>query len=121
MTSEPKYGYQLKAEYEAVASPPRPLNVGQVYTTLDRLVRDGLVEAAEAAVVGGDERRRPYQLTPAGRAEALAWFFDPPVRPRSLSSDVAEKVLVAMEADDVGALDVVRAQRARLVDELRPL
>jgi DNA-binding PadR family transcriptional regulator len=120
LDAEPKYGYQLKAEYDVVASPQKPLNVGQVYTTLERLVRDGLVEEV-ALVDAADDRRRPYRLTARGHTEVRVWFFEPPARPRTMSSDVAEKVIIAAVTDDVDALDVVRAQRARLIDELRPL
>ena len=42
----PMYGYQLRAEFEARTGATWPLNVGQVYTTLGRLERDGLVEPA---------------------------------------------------------------------------
>jgi DNA-binding PadR family transcriptional regulator len=121
LNAEPKYGYQLKAEYDAVASPQKPLNVGQVYTTLDRLVRDGLVEELAVHDADAGDRRRPYRLTPTGRKEVLEWFFEPPSRPRTMSSDVAEKVIIAVATADVDALDVLRAQRARLIDELRPL
>jgi hypothetical protein len=46
LDEEPMYGYQLRAEFEARTGATWPLNVGQVYTTLTRLERDGLVRAA---------------------------------------------------------------------------
>lgn len=122
MSGEPKHGYQLKSEYETVAAPQQPLNVGQVYTTIDRLVRAGLVEdAVDAAAASPDARRRPYRLTSEGRDQARAWFFEAPVRPRGASSDVSQKVLVALQTGEVDALDVVQAQRKTLLGELRGL
>ena len=60
------YGYQLRAEFEASTGATWPLNIGQVYTTLARLERDGLVEAAGEADAEG---RVTYRITDAGRAE----------------------------------------------------
>ena len=48
----PRNGYQLKVDFEAATGGVWPLNFGQVYTTLDRLARDGLVSRAEP---NGDE------------------------------------------------------------------
>ena len=122
MADQPKHGYQLKTEYETVAAPQRPLNIGQVYTTIERLVRDGLVEkASPSAASDSDERRRPYRLTREGRSTAHDWFFGAPLRPRSASSDVSEKVLVAIQTEEVDPAEVVRAQRELLVEELRDL
>ena len=75
----PRYGYQLKTAFEAVTGGAWPLNVGQVYTTLDRLARDGLVVVDEHA------GQKSYELTAAGRAELGEWWQatpsdDPPPR-----------------------------------------
>ncbi|HEY0692544.1 MAG TPA: helix-turn-helix transcriptional regulator, partial [Kribbella sp.] len=58
LRAEPKYGYQLRGEFEAATGSTWPLNIGQVYTTLTRLERDGLVQAATdpAATDAGDGR-----------------------------------------------------------------
>ena len=71
----PMYGYQLRAEFEQRTGATWPLNVGQVYTTLTRLERDGLVEGR-----AGDRRRGAtsiYRVTDAGRDEVAAWFTTP--------------------------------------------
>src|SRR5689334_11346172 len=66
---EPMYGYQLRTEFEAAAGSTWPLNVGQVYTTLARLERDGLV-APQGADSEGRER---YAITAPGQAELATW------------------------------------------------
>ena len=71
LDSQPMYGAQLKAEFEARTGGQWPLNIGQVYTTLGRLERDGLVEGAGTPDADG---RIPYRLTDAGRAEVLGWW-----------------------------------------------
>ena len=58
LTEGPKYGLQLRQEFEAGTGEVWPLNVGQVYTTLQRLERDGLVESDDAAAEGPQKRFR---------------------------------------------------------------
>ena len=69
-----KYGAQLRSEFEERTGGTWPLNVGQVYTTLDRLVRDGLAEQADAPDAEG---RIAYRLTDAGRSELRTWWTTP--------------------------------------------
>ena len=66
LSEGPKYGLQLRAEFEARTGEVWPLNVGQVYTTLQRLERDGLVEADGA---GEDSQQKVFRITAAGEAE----------------------------------------------------
>ena len=68
LSEGPKYGLQLREEFEARTGEVWPLNVGQVYTTLQRLERDGLVES--------DERRRGRAaegLPDHGRRRGRSW------------------------------------------------
>lgn len=118
LSERPKYGYQLKAEFEARTGAAWPLNVGQVYTTLDRLERDGFVSSV--AETGGEaERRRRYQLTDAGRDAQEGWFAasaGSDVPPRD---DLVMKVLLAVHVDGIDALAVVRVQRTARVERLQ--
>ena len=68
----PSHGYQLRAEFDAATGATWPLNVGQVYTTLDRLERDGLVAQDGEPDADG---RIAYRITDAGRAGADATGF----------------------------------------------
>ena len=87
----PRYGYQLRAEFEQHTGSTWPLNVGQVYTTLNRLDRDGLVrtagEDAEGHVV--------YEVTDAGRDEVAAWFTSPVSRSTPPRDELAIKPALA--------------------------
>ena len=82
----PMYGYQLRAEFEQRTGETWPLNIGQVYTTLTRLERDGLVEIVGHGVPTSDQDGRPdrrpgrrisYRATEAGRGEVSEWFATP--------------------------------------------
>src|SRR6266545_7007403 len=75
LEQRPMYGYGLKGEFEAATGHVWPLNDGQVYTTLARLERDGLVEAG-----AGADGQKVYRLTDAGRRELDEWFLVPVVR-----------------------------------------
>ena len=66
LTEGPKYGLQLRQEFEAGTGEVWPLNVGQVYTTLQRLERDGLVESEDAADDGPQKR---FRITANGTEE----------------------------------------------------
>ena len=88
LSEEPKYGYQLRAEFEERTGSTWPLNVGQVYTTLGRLERDGLVRATESDAEG----RQRYGLTPEGEAEVAAWFGHPVRRDHAPRDELAIKL-----------------------------
>lgn len=108
LQDRPRYGYQLRTEFEDRTGSFWPLNIGQVYTTLDRLERDGLVQKD-----GGDgEGHVIYSITPAGLAEVQAWFHSPVGRTNPPRNELAIKLALALTlpAVDPGAL--IQAQRA---------
>jgi len=114
---QPSNGHQLKTGFEAITGGVWPLNVGQVYTTLDRLERDGLVAQAHSSADGATQKR--YELTAAGREELASWWSfvpadDPPPR-----DELMLKVLFAMGQDREHALAVITAQRTALLSLLQ--
>jgi DNA-binding PadR family transcriptional regulator len=112
------YGARLRAAFEERTGGTWPLNVGQVYTTLDRLVRDGLVEQI------GDpdpERRIAYRLTDAGRAELAAWWATPVDRSSTPRDELTIKLALAVTAPGVDVRQVVQAQRTATLRHLRDL
>lgn len=116
LTEGPRHGYQLRAEFEARTGGTWPLNVGQVYTTLQRLERDGLVEGAGAADAEG---RIAYVLTDAGRAQAADWFTTPVDKTSDPRDELSIKLAlgVGMEGVDIAAL--VQAQRSATLRQLQ--
>lgn len=110
----PRYGYQLKTEFEAVTGGVWKLNVGQVYTTLDRLERDGFV-----VVDVSDDDQKSYSLTSAGREELGAWWAATPAEDPPPRDELMLKVLMAIEAGRDHALDVITRQRTALFSLLQ--
>jgi len=103
----PAHGYKLKVDYERLAG-PGPINVGQIYSTLDRLQRDGLVDRVEA---DEGDRRVAYHVTEVGRRQALAWLSKSDDPPRSGRSAVAGKVLMALGVPGVDPQTVIDIHR----------
>ena len=93
LAERPMYGAQLRAEFESRTGGTWPLNVGQVYTTLGRLERDGLVEPAGPA---DGEGRISYRLTAMGRAETAAWWDSPVPRGDAPRDELVIKLALAI-------------------------
>jgi len=111
LSEGPKYGLQLRHEFEARTGEVWPLNVGQVYTTLQRLERDGLVESE-----GGDDGpQKGYHLTEPGRAELLHWLQEPQADVSPPRDELLIKVLVAVQVPGVEVHDVIQVHRRHLL------
>ncbi len=110
-----QYGYELRAGFEQRTGGAWPLNIGQVYTTLDRLERDGLVERREA----DDERQVHYALTDAGQKTASQWWVTPTVPASPGREDVALKVALAATSPGVDVGAVIQAQRKAAMESLQ--
>jgi DNA-binding PadR family transcriptional regulator len=108
----PKYGLQLRQEFEARTGEVWPLNVGQVYTTLQRLERDGLVESEGAEEAGP---QKGFRITPAGAEELASWLRTPPDLSSPPRDELVMKVLIAMHAPGVDVHEVVQTHRRYLV------
>lgn len=110
-----RYGYQLRAEFEERTGATWPLNIGQVYTTLNRLERDGLVEPA-----GQDAANHVfYRITDAGRAELFAWFARPVTRAERPRDELAVKLALAVTVAGVDVAAIVHAQRKHALAALQ--
>src|SRR5437764_1277078 len=112
LSEGPKYGLQLRHEFEARTGEVWPLNVGQVYTTLQRLERDELVEADEADE--GPQRR--YTITTAGSVALTDWLRTPPETTQPPRDELLIKVLVAVQVPGVDVHDVVQVHRRHLIE-----
>jgi len=116
----PMYGYQLRAEFEQRTGATWPLNVGQVYTTLARLERDGLVEqvAGDVESTEGDGHV-VYRVTDHGRAEVLEWFTTPVPRTQPPRDELAIKLALAVTVPGVDVGSVIQQQRSATMAALQ--
>ncbi len=116
LSAGPMHGYGLKTEFEAATGDVWPLNVGQVYTTLGRLERDGLV-TAEAEADG----QKVYEITEAGRGELGQWFETPVPREMIPRQELAIKLVFAMRSSVADVTAVVQRQRVATVRALQDI
>lgn len=112
-----QYGAQLRTEFEGRTGGTWPLNIGQVYTTLARLERDGLVDS----IGDGDDRTIQYSLTEAGQEEIRAWWRTPVDRQVAPRNELVIKLALAVTVDGVDVAKVVSTQRAASMRALQEL
>jgi DNA-binding PadR family transcriptional regulator len=112
LSEGPRYGLQLREEFEARTGEVWPLNVGQVYTTLQRLERDGLVESDDTEAAGP---QKGFRITADGAAELAAWLRTPPDLASPPRDELVIKVLVAVRLPGTNVHDVIQVHRRYLV------
>lgn len=117
LDEQPSYGYQLRAEFERRTGGTWPLNIGQVYSTLDRLERDGLVEQ----IGRNDDGQKHYAITEAGRAATRHWFDSPVTRTGATRDELAVKIALAVARGDVDLGTVIQTQRTASLRVLQDL
>ena len=113
LSQGPKYGLQLRDEFMAGTGEVWPLNVGQVYTTLQRLERDGLVESDDEAAPGP---QNVFRITAEGADELAGWLRTPPDLSSPPRDELIIKVLVALHVPDTDPLAVIQVHRRYLVE-----
>ena len=115
LSTGPKYGLQLAQEFEQETGELWPLNTGQVYSTLQRLERDGLVDAE-------DETQGPqqkYRITDAGRDDLDAWLRSPPDTTNPPRDELVMKVLVSLRIPGVDTADLVQGYRRHVIESMQ--
>ncbi|MGO4679873.1 PadR family transcriptional regulator [Microbacterium sp. 2MCAF23] len=113
----PCYGYQLRAEFDRRTGSTWPLNVGQIYNTLERLERDGLVDRGDA----DDQGHIYWAITDAGSAEVAGWLSSPVERATGTRDELAIKLAVAATLPGVDVAAVIQTQRRASLAQLQEL
>ncbi|REJ06540.1 PadR family transcriptional regulator [Microbacterium bovistercoris] len=113
----PCYGYQLRAEFDRRTGSTWPLNVGQIYNTLERLERDGLVAKGDV----NDQGHVYYEITDAGHSAVQDWLGSPVERAQGTRDELAIKLAVAATLPGVDVTAVIRSQRKASLVQLQAL
>lgn len=116
LSEGPKYGLQLRYEFEARTGEVWPLNVGQVYTTVQRLERDGLVVSDDGEEPGP---QKCFRITAEGGAELAAWLTTPSAEDVPPRDELLIKVLIAVRVPGVDVTAIVQAHRRQLIETMR--
>jgi DNA-binding PadR family transcriptional regulator len=115
LSEGPKYGLRLSQEFEARTGEVWPLNTGQVYTTLQRHERDGLVESDD----GDEGPQRVFRITDPGTDELNVWLRTPPDMSSPPRDELVIKVLVALRVPGVDLVELVQSHRRHLIESMR--
>ncbi len=113
LTEGAKYGLQLRQEFESRTGEVWPLNVGQVYLTLQRLERDELVESDDGE---RDGPQKMFRITAAGADELAAWLRTPPDLANPPRDELVIKVLVALRLPGVDVPALLQTHRRHVVE-----
>jgi len=116
LSEGPKYGLQLRQEFEARTGEVWPLNVGQVYTTLQRLERDGLVESDGA---DDESPQKGFRITAAGDEELVGWLHAPGDIGAPPRDELVIKVLIALTLPELDVQDVIQVHRRHLIEAMQ--
>jgi DNA-binding PadR family transcriptional regulator len=119
LAAGPAHGYDLKRAHDTRFPAARPLAYGQVYATLARLERDGLVEEVETRQDAGPERT-VYALTPTGRAELRRWLAETEQPGPYAADELVRKTITALHTG-ADSVDFLRRQRAVHLEVMRAL
>jgi DNA-binding PadR family transcriptional regulator len=115
LSEGPKYGFQLGQEFEAGTGEMWPLNTGQVYTTLQRLERDGLVESDDGAEDGPQKR---FRITAEGREELDRWLRTPGDHATPPRDELVVKVLVSLRIPGIDASELIQVHRRHVIEAM---
>ncbi|MEV7358764.1 MULTISPECIES: PadR family transcriptional regulator [unclassified Kitasatospora] len=119
LETQPRHGYDIKRLHDEHFGRDRGLHYGQVYATLSRLLKNGLVVVDGVEAGDGPERKR-YAITDAGVTDLANWLAHPESPQPYLQSTLYQKVVLALLTGRSGA-DVLDAQRAEHLKEMREL
>ncbi|MEL6105333.1 MAG: PadR family transcriptional regulator [Planctomycetota bacterium] len=114
LSDRPTHGYGLKTRFESGTADAWPLNVGQVYSTLSRLERDGLVQPD--ATKGDDQI---WKITALGRRTLNEWFSTPVLGSPPSRNELAIKILIAVAAQRDDVTEIIRTQRTATMEQLQ--
>jgi len=119
LASGPAHGYELKRRYDGLFGAVwEPINIGQIYVTLGRLERDGLVTYTTVRQAKGADRK-DYELTELGRKALGGWLSEPTEAPLPKSDLFLKLVAASLSGADIG--EMIGEHRQRCLQALRDL
>jgi DNA-binding PadR family transcriptional regulator len=120
LAQRPRHGYELRDLFEAALGGHWELNSGQIYSSLERLSRDGLVVEEGIERAGGPDKRL-WTLTDEGKQELASWFDSPVPRDYRLRDEFYLKLMLALVTQPASARHILLVQRRELFRELHDL
>ena len=116
LSEEPKHGLLLQQEFEEQTSDVWPLNVGQVYITLQRLERAGLVASEDDEGAGP---RKRFMITEAGGGELQEWLRTPPNEIPPPRDELLIKILISLRVPGANVHEIVQLHRRHMIEQMQ--
>jgi DNA-binding PadR family transcriptional regulator len=120
LSTKAMHGYELKRKFDRVTGGFWQLNFGQIYSTLDRLEREGLVERV-CETEQADSERKVFRITTHGRSRLDDWIGRPVGRARALRDDLFVRLLFCDRSDPAPVLRMIARHRDAYELEIRKL
>ena len=118
LKEEPLHGYEVKNRFESMMGGTWEVNIGQIYTTLQRLERDGLIKPVGPR---GDRGKLLYELSPEGQKALDQWLGQPDLGPQQLHEDIYVKLLLATRIANGDLEQMLARQKRAYLQRLRDL
>jgi DNA-binding PadR family transcriptional regulator len=118
LKEEPLHGYEVKNRFESMLGGTWEVNIGQIYTTLQRLERDGLVRPVGPR---GDRGKLQYEVSPDGEKALEQWLAQPDSGPQHLHEDIYVKLLLATRTANGDLQPMLARQKRAYLQRLRDL
>lgn len=113
LRSGPAHGYDLKRDHDAWFPDARPMAFGQVYATLGRLEKSGLVQVVETRAESGPERT-VYALSERGEQQLREWLAEPAGAAAASTDEIVRKTIAALRTGDSPSAFLARQREAHL-------
>lgn len=120
LAAQPMHGYELKVELDRVLGRTTPVNVGQIYTALSKLEKDGLVGTEFVAREDQRAEMKVYSLSPAGAEHLHRWFAEPVVKV-DLRDELFIKLSLARRTGRAEVGLIVQGQRLTTLRSIQEL
>lgn len=118
LAQRPRHGYELHDAFEAVVGGEKNWDVkpAQIYTTLTRLEKSGLV-AQDGQEQDGGPTKRIYAITPAGQEVLHNWLLTP-MPSQHQRDEVFLKLMLSLATEAIDPMRIIYKQRASLYQDL---
>jgi DNA-binding PadR family transcriptional regulator len=120
LAQQSRHGYELKNHFEEALGGTWQVNFGQIYTTLGRLERDGLVQC-ETIPQADRPDKKVYSITAAGQAELEKWFATPVENVHRLRDEFFIKLVFYHLAGYGDVPTLIQEQRRLYMSRMRDL
>ena len=117
LAEKDRHGYELKSRFDEMVGEFWSLNFGQIYSTLDRLEKDGLV-GHDREIQDRRPDRKIFTITPTGREDLATWLATPVSKVRALRDEFFIKLVFQDKSDPAAILALIERQKVLYLKQM---